>query len=182
MKAVLQVWFGSTRHPAHWACPGTCKLDFTFHKKNNLNATTWFWICSCYYCKTLLTQIELKVHIMSKMGGWARRCGGKMQCCFHFHPLTPSPLPTSWSPLAPSIHLKLGIRDVLNLSSWSYLHRRTVLRKCDGTLFFFILTFTKMASPLCPPLHPPLCPPSCSNPFTLQGLFLPLNKNTSHRG
>ena len=77
--------------------------------KNNLGATTWSWIGSCYYCKTLLTQIEMMVHIMSKMGGWARRCGGKMQCCFHFHPLTPSPLPTSWSTLAPSIHLKSGI-------------------------------------------------------------------------
>ena len=179
MKAVLQVWFGSTRHPAQWACPGTCKLDFTFHKKH-LKRTTWSCICSCCTCQVLFTQIELKVHIMSKMGGWAWRCGGKMQYCFHFHPLTPSPLPTSWSTLAPSIHLKLGI--LYQLLAFGHIYKGELFWEYVMACFFFIRTFTRMASSLCPPLHPPLCPLSCSNPFTLQELFLPMNKYTSHRG
>ena len=119
-------------------------------------------------------------YYVGKWVGGLGGVGGNMQYCFHFHPLTPSPLPTSWSTLAPSIHLKLGI--LYQFLAFGHIYKGELFWENVMARFFFILTFSRMASSLCPPLHPPLCPPSCSNPFTLQGLFLPMNKNTSLRG
>ena len=118
--------------------------------KNNLDATTWSWIGSCYYCKTLLTQIEMMVHIMSKMGGWAWRCGGEDAILFSLSPTHSVPTAHILKHTC-SIHSS-EIRDsVPILGFWSYSH--TVLGKCDGMFFFHTHFHQNGLSPL--PTTPP---------------------------
>ena len=95
----------------------------------------WSWICSCCNCQILLTQIELKAHIMSRIGGWAWRCGGEDAILFSLSPTHSVPTAHILKHTC-SIHSS-EIRDsVLILGFWSYLQRRTVLRICDGMFSF----------------------------------------------
>ena len=113
------VWFHQTPGPV--GLPGNLQTRFHFPQKNNLDATTWSCICSCCNCQILLTQIALKVHIMSKMGGWARRCGGEDAILFSLSPTHSVPTAHILKPTC-SIHSS-EIRDsVPILSFWSYLH------------------------------------------------------------